>query len=421
MDADTVPERLTLTADEDLLLTAWQYRMMQRDIAADTGRHGTSKRVVRDEFRRDALTTLRGRGRHDYAHLAVADAAGAIVSRRARAGESDTHAGTEQSNHTTAGTASFALLEDAGPDLARHLASRSRSLLLLIDLYGFEPWTDGKWGVKRRQSSLREACAAFPKLREEDLTAVVTAYRDAIKALTTKSMSWRKLALVGAGGLGLGVLTGGLAAPVIGGVFGTAVLGYTGAAATSAGLAALGGGSIAAGGFGMAGGAAFIAGAGGVAGAGAAATAAHSARFTTGQVVADVVRLQVVTRMVFIDTEGDDEAAKAVAVALREKYAVLAKKAAELARRVAEVRRQLDEARAEAGRQQEARLAAEGRLARLQADVERFVREQVTRESSNKMVGTLELLLRETQHEQKATELAAEVVESGAERIEEAA
>lgn len=421
MDAENVPGRLTLTADEDLLLTAWQYRMMQRDIAADTGRHAAAKRVVRDEFRQGALTALRGQGRYDYANPAVADVAGAIISRREQAGQSDPQADTEQSDSTTAGPASFALLEDAGPDLARHLASRSRSLLLLIDLYGFEPWTDGKWGDKRRQSSLGEACAAFPKLRDEDLTAVETAYRDAIKALPTKSLSWRKLALVGAGGLGLGVLTGGLAAPAIGGVFGTAVLGYTGAVASSAGLAALGGGSIAAGGFGMAGGAAFIAGAGGVAGAGAAATAARAARFTTGQVVADVVRLQVVTRMVFIDTEGDDEAAKAVAVALRERYAVLATKAADLARRVAEVLRQLDEARAEAGRQREARLAAEGRLARLQAEVERFVREQVTHGSSNETVGTLELLLRETQQEQRATELAAEVVESGAERIEEAA
>lgn len=71
-----------------------------------------------------------------------------------------------------------------------------------------------------------------------------------------------------------GAMTGvGLvAAPLIGGMIGTTVGGYTGAAATSYGLALLGGGPIAAGGFGMAGGTAVIAaagaGLGGVIGAG---------------------------------------------------------------------------------------------------------------------------------------------------------
>lgn len=49
------------------------------------------------------------------------------------------------------------------------------------------------------------------------------------------------------------VVTGGLAAPAIGAVVGTTFMGLSGAAATSAGLAALGGGALAAGGAGMAG------------------------------------------------------------------------------------------------------------------------------------------------------------------------
>ena len=48
-------------------------------------------------------------------------------------------------------------------------------------------------------------------------------------------------------------ITGGLAAPLIGGAIGAA-MGLSGAAAVSAGLAFLGGGAIAAGGLGMAGG-----------------------------------------------------------------------------------------------------------------------------------------------------------------------
>jgi len=63
-------------------------------------------------------------------------------------------------------------------------------------------------------------------------------------------------------------LTGGLAAPLIGGAIGTSLLGLSGAAATSAGLALLGGGSLAAGGLGMAGGTAVLCTALGIGGAG---------------------------------------------------------------------------------------------------------------------------------------------------------
>mgnify|MGYP003132014868 CR=1 FL=1 len=52
------------------------------------------------------------------------------------------------------------------------------------------------------------------------------------------------------------------AAPAVGGAIGTSILGYSGAAATNAGLATLGGGAIAAGGYGMAGGVAVVSAAG---------------------------------------------------------------------------------------------------------------------------------------------------------------
>ncbi len=76
-------------------------------------------------------------------------------------------------------------------------------------------------------------------------------------AKTTKTAG---TALVAAGAMtGLGFM----AAPLIGGFIGTTVGGYTGAAATSYGLALLGGGSVAAGGLGMAGGTAVVAAVGG--------------------------------------------------------------------------------------------------------------------------------------------------------------
>jgi hypothetical protein len=52
------------------------------------------------------------------------------------------------------------------------------------------------------------------------------------------------------------------AAPAVGGAIGTSILGYSGAAATNAGLATLGGGALAAGGAGMAGGVAVVTAAG---------------------------------------------------------------------------------------------------------------------------------------------------------------
>ncbi|NMO00340.1 DUF726 domain-containing protein [Gordonia sp. TBRC 11910] len=76
--------------------------------------------------------------------------------------------------------------------------------------------------------------------------------------------------LVAAGVLTAGVLSGAafMAAPAIGGAIGNLMLGYSGAVATNAGLAVLGGGSVAAGGLGMAGGTAVVAAMGAALGAG---------------------------------------------------------------------------------------------------------------------------------------------------------
>ena len=84
--------------------------------------------------------------------------------------------------------------------------------------------------------------------------------------------SWKKIALIGGvavGGGALAFFTGGLAAPFVGGLVGSA-MGLSGAAATSAGLAALGGGALAAGGGGMAVGTLVVGGTVAAAGAGGA-------------------------------------------------------------------------------------------------------------------------------------------------------
>jgi hypothetical protein len=105
----------------------------------------------------------------------------------------------------------------------------------------------------------------------EKANAKIGALEDYRDFLTFDKMNWALGSKVGGvvAAAGIVVGTGGLVlAPAIGGAIGTLVGGYTGAAATSYGLALLGGGSLAAGGLGMAGGTAVVAGLGGALGGG---------------------------------------------------------------------------------------------------------------------------------------------------------
>ncbi|GAB2500460.1 hypothetical protein CATRI_02770 [Corynebacterium atrinae] len=83
-------------------------------------------------------------------------------------------------------------------------------------------------------------------------------FREAMN-YTRKNMARNTLyATAGIGAAGVATIAAAGAAPAIGGFIGVKFLGLTGAAATNAGLATLGGGALAAGGFGMAGGTAVI-------------------------------------------------------------------------------------------------------------------------------------------------------------------
>lgn len=279
------------------------------------------------------------------------------------------------------------VLENAGPTVSAVVTKRSRSLLLLIDLYGFEPWIDGRWDRRVRTETLAEAHRAIGELRPEDLAAVENAYADALKKLS-KSGSWKKYAVLAGAGVGLGVLTGGLAAPAIAGAYGTLVLGYSGAVATSAGMAALGGGSIAAGGLGMAGGAALITGFGGAAGMGAATLGGKAAGFTAARVAADAVRLHVVTQLVLRDVDGNEEAAKAVIVSLRERVTGLGVTVAALAEKTDVLRAQLAAKQAEVDAERQHRLEAEHRAARFRAVADRL-KERVTGPESEELQALL--------------------------------
>lgn len=395
MDAAQVQKKLELSADEDFVLTAWQYRMMQRDIAASKGKHLPANRDIRNSFRAAAVESILQREDATWSP-AVAEA---VTALRGDGEGPDLEA-----------------LEDAAPELSPVVAKRSRALLLLIDLYGFEPWTEGKWDKTARAECLAEAHRAMDQLHPEDLAAIETAYKEAIKKLS-KSGSWSKYALLAGAGLGLGVLTGGLAAPAIAGAYGTVVLGYSGAVATTAGMAALGGGSIAAGGLGMAGGAALITGVTGAAGAGAAALGGRATGFTVAQVAADAIKLHVVTQLVLRDVDGNEEAAKAVIVSLRERVANLGQTVASLAERIETLRAQLETKQAQVDAEREQRLEAEDRVARLRAVADRL-KERVTGpedEDLQKLLAELD----ELEDEKKATETLAEGVSVLADDLDE--
>lgn len=397
MDAAQVQKELELSADEDFVLTAWQYRMMQRDVAASKAKYLPAKRKVRDSFRTSAVESILRRTDATWSPAVTV----AVV---ALAGDGD--------------NPDLEVLEDAAFELSSVVGKRSRALLLLIDLYGFEPWIEGKWNKTVRAECLSEAHRALGQLHSEDLVAVETAYMDAIKKLS-KAGSWKKYALLAAAGLGLGVLTGGLAAPAIAGAYGTIVLGYTGAVATTAGMAALGGGSIAAGGLGMAGGAALITGVTGAAGAGAAAFGGRATGFTIAQVAADAIRLHVVTQLVLRDVDGNEEAAKAVIVSLRERVANLGQTIASLAERIEVLRAQLETKQAEVSAEREQRLNAEDRVARFRAAADRL-KERVTGpedEDLQKLLAEMDQL----EVEKKATETLVEGVSVLADDLEDAA
>jgi hypothetical protein len=209
------------------------------------------------------------------------------------------------------------VIEECAPAFCGHIERRSRALLLLIELVAFEPWSGGVgWVPAARRGALAAAAGHLSGLRPGDLRAVTNEFDAILRALARRNVRWGRVAAVSAAGLVLGVASMGVAAPVIGAAVG-GVLGFSGAAATSAGLAALGGGSMAAGGFGMAGGTVLLTGLGALGGASAAAAGSRLTGWSASQVVAAAVKLDLVTRMVLLDAEGDEVKARLVVEGLQ--------------------------------------------------------------------------------------------------------
>lgn len=129
---------------------------------------------------------------------------------------------------------------------------RELSIRLLIDLVFSNPYAP--FELEIRPADARKALGTLAEkigLASADLDRILKSREDALKA--HRHIEWKKVATWGIGGVVAVGLGGWIAAPLLGGMIGTAA-GLSGIAATKFGLAVLGGGSLALGGAGMAGG-----------------------------------------------------------------------------------------------------------------------------------------------------------------------
>ncbi|MFC4942528.1 hypothetical protein [Pseudonocardia sp. GCM10023141] len=293
---DSVAQELQFHADEALILTTFQQVMIGRDLIAEkTPARQRVKLRYRDDVARTAGETYWSRS--DSLPLwarADAEALAAKVPAHQRA-----------------------LIESAAVTCGAQVTSRSRAMLMMIELCAYQPWgEDAAWVARARRDALTTISGHLSALRPGDLQAVTEEFASVSRAVSRRNVRWGRLVAASAAGLVLGVATMGVAAPLIGAAVGGA-LGMSGAAATSAGLAFLGGGSLAAGGLGMAGGTALLTGVGAIGGAGAVAAGARWSGWSAGQIVIEAIKLDVVTRLVILDAEGDDEKARRVVEGLQ--------------------------------------------------------------------------------------------------------
>ena len=215
------------------------------------------------------------------------------------------------------------LLQD--PDKVAHrwngFASRERAMLFLLELVAFSPWgpqssskylSDRATRGRRLDRLRRVASNAGSLLEADDANVLDSALAKAMRQCGHDRAKTALLAVAAVSGAAAGALTGGLAAPAIGGLVGSSIMGYSGAVATNAGLALLGGGSLASGGAGMAGGTALVTGVVGAAGLGAGAAggsavgSSYLSVVNDNEFLVDAAKLTVVARYVLDGATGPD-------------------------------------------------------------------------------------------------------------------
>lgn len=380
--AERIADEFTLTDVESLALTLAKLALMETDLEGDPDH--ADRVVKRAVVRRycDLVTAQlevpppEGRG-EEFDWSSARDSAKMVAARSAA---DDLVKALRQA------------LEPLGPDARRYLISspdvalaaleaitqRRRALVLMIELAAFHPWPDGtKWESKVRTPSLAQLVDGMGAPVEQDLMVeIVRELSASVQRLSRRELDKKKLAMIAVGGAAAGLLTGGLAAPLIGSAVGGA-MGLSGAAATSAGLALLGGGAVTAGGLGMAGGTALVAGvvgAGGV-GIGAAGSWLKGARPT--EVVVESAKLEVLFEYLLIREEHSDELQRLVVERLQQHISELVDEINDLTAIVAEQQRataEPDDLRNRLEEETEKRTVLERTL----AELERMRREDAT-------------------------------------------
>ncbi|MEX2375153.1 MAG: hypothetical protein WD942_06145 [Dehalococcoidia bacterium] len=325
--ADRTLDDFTLSDAESLALTLAKLALMEVDL--ENSKSHTNRIVKREVVRRYCSLfeqILQVPAPTDDAHELpwpkARDLADELPAARGRSLSGDLHSSLKALGHdarrylVTSPQLAAASLD--GVD------QRRRAIVLMIELAAFQPWPESTdWNAGKRREALFAFVDAMPApvdhelMREIDKELAV-----AVRRLSRREVDMRKVVAVVAGGAAVGVLTGGLAAPLIGGAVGGA-MGLSGAAATSAGLALLGGGSVAAGGLGMAGGTAILAGAAGVGAAGAGAAGTWLAGAPPTDVVVESAKLEVLFEYLLVREERSDDLQRLVVARLQEQISDL--------------------------------------------------------------------------------------------------
>lgn len=110
------------------------------------------------------------------------------------------------------------------------------------------------WEVRPEEAIAEQLMLLDERMAVGPVQTVARAHKQTVGRLRRQSLGRGTSVAFQLGTVGLSIAGATVGAPAVGEVVGTLVLGLHGAAATSAGLALLGGGSLTAGGFGMAGG-----------------------------------------------------------------------------------------------------------------------------------------------------------------------
>ena len=246
---------IKFSEEEELVLASVKLAIMEKDLAADPDLPDRiAKRKAIDSYVTALVTQFQAGEKTDELPGRISDIQGWI-------GKDDWPGRFRRCLGALDPQDARPIFTDGGV-LARMLdrvTRRDRALLLLIELAAFYPWGDK---VKFEKGVREEALERIVTRIAADVDVgyfheVEDALAKRKKSLAGSERNWGKIAAFAGGAAVLGVLTMGMAAPVIGTAIGGA-MGLSGAAATSAGLAFLGGGSLAAGGLGMAGGTALV-------------------------------------------------------------------------------------------------------------------------------------------------------------------